>query len=172
MAAPTIYKSTDGSAPTLSGTAGDLVNLLDKCLVAGYGAKATAGWTKPYVGTNKASFRQGAGNQFYLRVVDDASGAGTGKEAKTVGYETMSDVDNGTGLFPTAVQLATGITVRKSLTADATTRAWILIADDRTFYLFVLTADIGNTYYAFGFGDIFSLLTGDGYKTVIIGRNA
>lgn len=34
-----LFKSTDSGAPTLSGTAGDLVNLLDKLLVDGYNSK-------------------------------------------------------------------------------------------------------------------------------------
>lgn len=167
----TIYRSTDGSAPTLSGTAGDLVNLLDKCLVAGYGSKAAAGWTKPYTGTNKAAFKQGGGNQFYLRVQDDAPGAGGAKEARLRGYETMSDVDTGTGLFPTAAQATNGTFARKSTSADGTTRSWIVIADDRTVIVAVLTGDTSGVYYPFMFGDFYSFVTADGYRTMIVGRS-
>lgn len=168
----TIYRSTDGSAPTLSGTVGDLVNLLDKCLVAGYGSQSAAGWTKPLTGTNKAAFKQGGGNQFYLRVQDDAPGAGGAKEARLRGYETMSDVDTGTGLFPTVAQMANGVFARKSTSADGTTRPWIVVADDRTVYVFVQTGDSANVYFTFAFGDFYSLVTGDGYRTFIVGRSS
>ena len=42
MTAPTIYRSTDASAPVLTGEVGKLVDLLDACLVNGYGAKSAA----------------------------------------------------------------------------------------------------------------------------------
>lgn len=164
----TIYRSTDGSAPTLSGTVGDLVNLLDKCLVAGYGSQSAAGWTKPLTGTNKAAFKQGGGNGFYLRVQDDAPASAT--DARLRGYETMSDVDTGTGLFPTVAQATNGTFARKSASANGTTRPWIVVADDRTVYVFTLTGDIASTYFTFAFGDFYSFVTADAYRTLIIGR--
>jgi hypothetical protein len=170
MAQFTIYRSSDASAPTLSGTAGDLVNLLDKCLVTGYGSKTAAGWSKPFTGTNKAAFRMGAGNQFYLRVQDDAPGAHGAQEARLVGYEAMTDVDTGTGPFPTAAQKATGLFARKSAAASATTRSWVAAADDRTFYLFVQTGDVANQYSGIMFGDIWSVGSSDAYRTMIIAR--
>jgi hypothetical protein len=171
--AVTVYRSTDSSAPTLSGTAGDLVNVLDKCLVAGYGSKTAAGWTKPFTGTNAAVFRMGGGNQFYLDVNDNAPGAATGQEARLRGYETMTAVATGTNAFPTAAQLASGIVIRKSAAASGTTRVWTLIADDRTFYLLIQAGDSAGVWYGFTFGDFYSFVTGtDNYRTLIIGRNA
>lgn len=175
MAQFTIYKSTDASAPSLSGTVGSLVALLDACLVTGYGAKSAAGWTKPYTGTNKAAFLQGGGNGFYLRVQDDAPGAAAAREARLTGYETMSDVDTGTGPFPTAAQGAGGVAMavaRKSNTADATARAWKVFADDRTVIAFVLTGDTAGIYYCWMFGDIYSAVPSDGYRTMLIARTA
>jgi len=168
--ATTIYRSTDSSAPTLSGTAGDLIALLDACLVTGYGAKAAAGWSKPYTGTNTAVFRYGSGLQHYLDVDDNAPGAGTGKEARVRGYETMTAVATGTNPFPTTAQATNGIFVRKSTTADATTRPWLLAADERTFYLFVQTGDSAGTYYSMGFGEFYSFVTSDPGRSVIIAR--
>jgi hypothetical protein len=170
--AVTLYRSSDSSAPTLTGEVGSLVNVLDKCLVAGYGAKTAAGWTKPFTGTNKAVFRPGAGLQYYLRVQDDAPGAGGAKEARVRGFETMSDVDNGTNLFPTSAQQTNGLFVRKSNTADAVTRAWIVLADARTFYMFALTADVANTYFAWSFGEFYSLKTNDLGRMYIIARSS
>lgn len=167
-----IYRSSDGSAPTLSGTVGDLVNVLDKCLVAGYGSQTAAGWTKPYTGTNGAVFRPGAGLQYYLNVNDNGPGAGTGKEARVVGYETMTAFATGTNLFPTAAQMANGLFVRKSTTADATTRVWIVAADERTFYMWVLAGDVANSYTAWGFGEIYSFKTSDVGRMILLARSS
>lgn len=172
----TTYRSGDASAPVLSGTNGTLVTVLDAILVNGYGAKAAAGWTKAFSGTSKAAYRPGAANRFYLRVQDDGPGAGAAKEARITGYEVMTDVDNGTGVFPTATQGIAGTTAcqvaRKSASADSTARTWIAIADDRTLYFFVLTGDNATTYQAFGFGDFYSLIANDGFRTFLVGRNA
>lgn len=173
----TLYQSSDASAPTLSGTAGDLVNLLDKCLVSGYGAKAAAGWTKPYTGANKAAFRNDSstGTGMYLRVLDDGSGTGGAKEARVTGYESMSDVDTGTAPFPTAAQGISGgayLICRKSAAASATTRDWIVLADAYTFYLLVLTGDGAGVYECMMFGDIYSVKpSADAYRCALIARS-
>lgn len=168
----TVYRSTDASAPTLSGTVGDLVNLLDKCLVTGYTGKTAAGWTKPYVGTNAAVFRMGGGNQLYLDVNDNAPGSATAQEARIRGYETMSAVATGTGPFPTVAQLASSCVVRKSAAASSTVRVWTLIADDRTFYLLVQTGDTAGRWFCYAFGDFYSYAAGtDNYRVLIIGRS-
>src|SRR4029077_17944641 len=156
----------------LSGTAGDLVNVLDKCLVAGYGSKTGAGWSKPFTGTNAAVFRQGAGNQMYLDVNDNSPGAATAQEARVRGYETMSAVATGTGPFPTVAQSANGLFVRKSAAASGTARVWCVIADDRTFYLLIQSGDVAGQWYGVAFGDYYSFVTGtDNYRTMIIARN-
>jgi hypothetical protein len=169
--AVTLYRSTDGSAPTLSGTAGDLVNVLDKCLVAGYGSQTAAGWTKSFTGTNTATFQQGSGsNSFYLHVNDSGPGAGGAKEARVFGSEAASAVLTGTVLFPTAAQAANGIFVRKSAAADATTRAWRLIADSRTFYMFIDSGD-GSALLCWAFGEFYSYRPGtDNGRCLLIAR--
>jgi hypothetical protein len=177
MAAPVIYRSSDASAPTLSGTAGDLVNVLDKCLVAGYGAKAAAGWTKPFTATNAAVFRMGGGNQFYLDMNDNGASNGltgaSGQEAAVRGYESMSAVGTGTGPFPTTAQVAANTANwRKSATANATTRGWFVVADDRSFILGVLDGDSGSVYKLYIFGDVYSLKTSDGFRVGITVRTA
>jgi len=175
MAQFTTYASTDGSAPTLSGTNGSLITVLDAILVNGYGSKAAAGWSKAFSGTSKAAYRMGSSNQHYLRVQDDGPGAGTAKEARITGYESMSDVDTGINPFPTAAQGVGGVAMqvaRKSATADATARAWVCIADSRTMYFFAKTGDGATTYLTFAFGDFYSLIPSDPYRTFLMGRNA
>jgi len=169
----TIYASTDSSAPVLSGTNGALVTVLDAVLVNGYGSKAAAGWSKAFSGTSKAAYRMGAANQMYLRVQDDGPGAGVAREARITGYETMTDVDTGLSPFPTAAQGVGSVAMqvaRKSATADATARAWIAVADNRTLYFFAKTGDGATTYLTFGFGDFYSFIPSDQYRVFIMGR--
>lgn len=180
MPTVTVYASTDGSAPVLTGAVGTLNSLLDGCLVIGYGAKSPAGWTKPYTGTNKAVFRMDTGGTgFYLNVDDAAAGSGGAKEALMTGFETMSNVGTGTNQFPTSAQLNLGsapagsVVCRKSNTADSTARAWTVVASNTFFYLFVEAGDFVNptATAVFAFGDIFSYKASDAYRCIIIGRN-
>lgn len=171
-----VYASNDASAPTLSGTAGSLANVLYTCLVLGYGSKAAAGWAREFTGTNKAVFRAASGNRLRLRVDDTGS-----QEARIVGYETMTDVDTGTNPFPTVAQQSGGLYVRKSDTADATVRAWYLVATGVMFYLFIdtgsSTTDPGTVWTAarasgMAFGEFTSFKSGDTYNTIIIAQTA
>lgn len=178
-----VYKSTDGSAPVLTGAAGSLVALLDAILVNGYGAKTAAGWTIGFTAANKRAYLQnltGANNAagMYLYVDDSAPGAGGAREARACGFETMSAITpTGTGQFPTAAQSTIGVgtlVIRKSTTADATARAWTCIANGQTIHLFIETGDIVGppslAAYPFIFGDFTSYKTGDQYAVLILGR--
>ena len=170
--AVTTYFSTDSGAPTLTGEVNALINLLTQCLVNGYGSKPGVGWSKPFSGTNKAVFKAGGGTQACLWVDDNAPGAAGARECRLRGYEVMSALDTGTGAFPTTTQMAVPIIYRKSTSLDASSRPWILIADDRRFYLFSYPGEgTANRYTNFFFGDIISYKTGgDLYSAAIIGR--
>lgn len=225
-----VFRSTDTGAPSVSGTAGSLITLLDACLQDGYGSitldsivvtgnvatctksaghgftalgtvgpviriagatpsglngdwritvssstvftfttsgisdqtatgtitakRAPIGFTKTFTGTNKAVYRSDdlSGSRLYFRVVDS-----TTTYATVMGYETMSDVDTGTGLFPSAARY-----LIKSSAANSTARAWKLIGDGRLFYLIITTgADVYRD--AMAFGDINSFKAGDAY---------
>jgi hypothetical protein len=168
MPAPTIYRSSDASAPVLSGTVGALVALLDACLVTGYGSKTAAGWTKPYTGTNAATFRQGGGTQSYLEVLDNGPGTAGAKETRLGGWEIATAHTVGTNRFPAA---ATSSTFVKSTTADATARAWVLIGDNIGFFLFVKNGIDAGSYVAMHFGDVISVKSPDPYKAALICKN-
>lgn len=127
------------------------------------------GWLEYFSGTNQRDYRAAVGRQLYLSVNDNAVGAGGAKEARASGFETMSALGVGTGQFPTAAQVSTFLTWRKSLTADATARTWLCMADDRTVYLLILTGD-STSYYPAHFGDLFALLSSDAYSVLITGR--
>ena len=166
-----VYRSTDASAPVLSGTAGALIGVLDGCLVTGYGAQTAAGWTKPFSGTNLAAYRQGTGsNQYYFKVRDD----GTSNAVRVAGFEVMTAVTatdtavDGTNRFPAS---GTNLFWQKSNTTDALARPWIVVADARTFYIFMLTGDFAGTYFWGGFGEFFSFKSNDPGRTFVFGRN-
>lgn len=173
MSGVKIYRSTDASAPVLTGEAGKFIALLDACLVNGYGTKAAAGWTKQYAGSNTASYKQGnviVGTppiQYYLDVDDSGPGAGGARDGRVRGYELMTSVGVGTNAFPAT---GTNICVRKSGTLDTTARAWKIFADETTVMIFVNAAADG-IWRSFYFGEIYSYVTGDSYKNVIIGNS-
>lgn len=166
----TEYRSTDSGAPTLSGTAGSLIALLDACLVDGYGAKAAAGWTKNYSGTNKAVYRPSHGNRYYLRVLDDGSDGTQGARlARVRGYETMSDVDTGTGEFPTDAQVSGGLYMGKSSTLDSTARPWVVLADGkRVIVLVAHHASHTQSYTQHYFGDLGGASAADPYAAMLV----
>lgn len=176
-----VYKSTDASAPVLTGQVGSLTALLDAILVNGYGAKAAAGWTINQTTTNKRGYLQnttGANNPsgMLLYVDDTGPGAGAAREARVCGFETMSAITpTGTGQFPTSVQSLIGVgtlVIRKSSTADATARAWTCIANGQVIYLFIETGDQTSPFATttFMFGDFKSFKSGDQWAVMIIGR--
>lgn len=127
-------------------------------------------WTRPYTGVNKAAYRSTAagGTGLYLRI-DDTNA----QYALVRGYETMTDVDTGTGLFPTAAQLAGGMYWRKSDVSSSAARPWAMIVEDQMIYLFIAWANAspalpeGNA-----FGDVLSFKSGDAYHCIIIGSNS
>lgn len=239
-----VFQSTDTGAPSLSGTAGSLISLLDACLIDGYGSvtldsvviagnvatctkstghgltaigtvgpvirmsgvsvpsalnadfritvvsstvftfattgltdqtatgtiavkRAPLGFSKSFSGTNKAVYRADdvASTRHYLRVADD--GTGSASYARVRGYETMSDVDTGTGLFPTDAQISGGGYWPKSNTADATARPWRLVGNSEGFALLVNYSSSANSFIPVYFGDYASEKAVDAYRTIL-----
>ena len=132
----TVYLSTDAGAPVLSGQVGTVIPILDACLVNGYGSKAAAGWTKEFSATNVGVYRAPIGTRYYLQV-DDTSVNTTVVNAFVRGYETMSDEVTGTNPFPSTATLANGFLINKSDFTGTSTRAWMMVAHERSFYLFL-----------------------------------
>lgn len=158
----TIYRSTDTGAPTLTNAAGSLIGVLDAVLVNGYGSKAAAGWTKAFSGTNKAAYRNGASAQArsYLRV-DNSVSAST---MPVRGFHDMTDVDIGTGPFPTSADAPTCIWRVPDV---STARPWICVADARTL-LYMVQATSSEWFVGY-FGDGESVYTGDANFAVMGG---
>lgn len=138
--------------------------------------RAPLGYTKVFTSSNKAAYRANdpSGLRHYLRVQDDGGSAGGNRECRLWGYEAMTDVDTGTGVYPTPAQSGNGYYQMKSSTTDVIRRAWCMIGDGKIFYLFV---DYGGaaasgvsssgTFYGTVFGDILSYKAGDAYASVL-----
>jgi hypothetical protein len=162
----TIYKSVDASAPVLTGQAGTFLNLLDKCLIDGYGSKAAAGWTKEFSGTNRAVYRAPSGLRHYLNVNDTGT-----TRAPWNGFLTASAVDVGTGMYPVS---GSPTQVYKSNTGDTSQRPWLLAADARSIILLIDSYQSNPTLFAgvlHLFGEFYSLKTSDLYRSFCGGEN-
>ena len=143
-------------------------DLVDQAVTGAVTMKlAGAGWEKLFAGTNKAVFRSLNNGATRLPFRFDDSGAQT---AYVRGYESMTDIDTGTGLFPTSTMSATGAPIDKSSEASALARKWWVIANDRTVYVGI--DHTGQTYSSacvHAFGDAVSRIINDQYRAFIAG---
>lgn len=171
-----VYKSSDASAPSITGAVGTVITVLDACLVNGYGAKAAAGWTKPFATTNRGVYRMPAGNQRYVNIDDSLATI----SAAATGYHTMTAVATGTERFPTRVSTnqVTGLSdflfLHKGDDAAGTVREWMVIATDKCFYYIIrlnAVAAIKPTYSVFFFGDYDSYTPGDTNNTMMFSNS-
>lgn len=166
-----MYRSTDAGAPTLAGnTLGGLITVLDAALVDGYGSKPAAGWTHSFATSgNVAVYRPGMAStaRMFYRVDDNGSFAAGGREAAIRGYETMSDLNTGTGDFPTVVQQTNGLQLGKTEENNTNTKAWFISADAKTciFGVFLDTVSRWQIHY---FGEFKTFTPGDAYNAVIV----
>ena len=119
------------------------------------------GWDKVFTGTNKAVYRSAdvTGPRHYLRVDD----AGT-TAARVRGYESMTDVDTGTGPFPTDAIMSGGGYWWGSSTASSAAVRWKLFADSRVLLLAIAPYSHSSTTTIAaplrGFGDPIALRPG------------
>ena len=126
-------------------------------------------WSKPFSGTGKAVFRstdvQSSGH--FLRVDDSGTTA-----ARVVGYESMTDVDTGTGPFPTAAMVAGGGYVHKSTSANSSPVRYVMAADSRALNWAIEPGTQGSSTprnsNVRGFGDPIALApSGDVWSTYL-----
>ncbi len=118
--------------------------------------RAPAGFTKAFSGTNLAAYRSDdvVGTRLYLRIDDTGT-----TDARIRGYEVMTDVITGTGLFPKDTQVSGGLWHRKY------NGGWVLISDGKLIYFF-------NGSYIFVFGDINSYKSGDAYQCMMFAQTS
>ncbi len=126
-------------------------------------------WSKPFTGTNKACFKSTdvQSNGHYLRVND--SGTTT---ARLVGYESMTDVDTGSGPFPTEAMVSGGGYMHKSSAASTSPVRYAIAADSRAVLWAVESSTPGlatpRSSDVRGFGDPVALATsGDAWSSFL-----
>lgn len=128
---------------------------------------APLGWAKSYSGSNKAAYKsqEPAATACYLRVDDSDA-----YNSRVAGYESMSDIDTGTGPFPTSAQV-TGGGAGYWAKANSPTgnRPWVVVGDERSFYLCIAPhgSTYANAFHIYFFGDIVSNKAGDAYGCMI-----
>lgn len=125
---------------------------------------APAGWTKAFTGTHLAAYRSGnvEASGCCLRIDDTAA-----CEARVLGYEAMTDITTGSGVFP---DLAGGYYWGKSDAADSASREWWLIANGRMVYLGVAHhISFSMQYVVNAFGDLKSRKSADAYRFIVTG---
>jgi len=129
-------------------------------------------WSKAFSGTNKAAYRptDPAATGLFLRLDDSGGHASAGyRFAEVRGYETMSDVDTGTGLFPTATQEASDGIIYKSYDLNSNAKDWVLVGDSHGFYFFPSPRDSYEVCRGgYWFGDIVSYAAADAYCAMLI----
>lgn len=121
--------------------------------------RSPAGWSKVYSGTNKAVYRAPDGLRFYLRVLDDNS---SNYHARVRGYESMSDVDTGTGPFPTDAQISGGVYFYKAQSASGQS-PFFMAADRRGFYFFSDSVRNGDWSGGMFFTDLIADISTDNF---------
>ncbi|MQR02320.1 hypothetical protein [Glaciimonas soli] len=128
---------------------------------------AALAWRKTFSDGNLAAYQpQDVTATNCLLRVDD-SGTMT---ARVAGFESMSDINNGTGKFPNTAQKTGGLNWVKSTTADAVARSWMVFGDSKCVYV-CIAASYANTnnYAIYLFGDFTSYKSGDAYGCAIAG---
>lgn len=124
--------------------------------------RAPAGFSKVFSDANKAAYQADdiQSTRLFLRVDDSPAQFPT-----LTMYETMSDVNTGTGASTTRY-------LAKSDAASSAARTWRLIADGRMFYLFINSNAGGTWPSVMAFGDILPYRSGDTYHCLLIGHAA
>ena len=132
---------------------------------------APAGWSKVFTGTNKAVYKSAdpKAHGQYLRV-DDSSPT----SMRVVGYESLSDIDTGTGPFPTSAQQAGGCYWTKSFAAQNGANPFFIAADSRFVLVHLCPYAYASAKYVGGatngFGDMIpTRQAGDAFATGLNG---
>lgn len=94
----TVYRHSDLGAPQLTNRSpSELINILKKCLVEGYGDKNPLGWTLEYedVGSVAAAFRNDpvVGSGGYVKVYSATGADGTGVNFRMKVAKSMMDIN-------------------------------------------------------------------------------
>lgn len=130
--------------------------------------RAPLGWTEIYTGTGKAVFAPSVpeATPNCLRV--DDSGAASMARVVGVPRASISGVDSFSGEYPSAAQISGGGYWQKGANT-ATAKAWILVGDERGFYL-LTQIGTGSSFVPYFFGDIIPFYPGDVGGSLLAGQ--
>lgn len=172
MADPTnfnIYRWTDPGAPGVSyvgsyGTSSGIAitQILDACLVTGYGDKTSLGWTKPYQSGNYHVYKMGANSsERYMQVYTANATAGNDYSIAHLNvYDTMNSATSGSGpitgvdYFVRGSSIQMGGYLGSSYGATDHSVPWVLIGNSSGFYLW--KSPYSPSAYHWGVGGIAS----------------
>lgn len=161
------YTEATGGAPTLSGTNGALVAILDIALLLN-------GWAIEYSSGNGRIYRPGTGNRFRLAVFDDSAVSGDARAAVFRGCENATGGTSADMVdpFPLVAQVANNQQfLLKSSTANGTARNYTILVAETWVRIFVNSASGANAWETMRFGDVAKQYTGDTYNTTCSSRN-
>ena len=163
----TLYQAIDGFSPILNGQYGSLANVLQTCLITGYGDKPGAGWDLPFFdGVTKLVLRPALGTRMFLEIDDNLTGFS--HTARLRAWETATAFGAGTDKFP----LIGPIQLLKSVSTDALARDWKLLTNGKIIYFFSNwnnQVEFGQAT-SFAFGDFDSFDPTDTKNCLIAGK--
>lgn len=163
----TVYRWDDPGAPQLSSrTPSEIIDILTKCLVDGYGAKAPLGWTRPFydASTQAVAFRNNVadgGSGGYVKIFSNNGSNSAGALMRITHAVSMTDIND---LFNQGYTHA--------FQSQTNMLQWALIGTSAAFYFFITRASImaSGTFYnlALFAGDIFTLLPSDAGRFISV----
>lgn len=162
------YTEATGGAPTLSGTNGALVAILDIALLLN-------GWAIEYSSGNGRVYRAGSGNRFRLAVFDDSTVSGDARACTFRGCENATGATTATIIdpFPLVSQVAnTTQFILKSNTASATARNYTIYVAATWVRIFINSTGAATAWETIFFGDAPKQYSGDTYNTICSSRNS
>ena len=176
--------STMTSAPSLNSTDyTSLCNVLDACLVNGFGSYTAPGWATLYSNTGVRVYQAPKGNRFPLYINENFFLAQN--TAMAQGMQSFSSFDplfatpNAYNMFPQYRNR--GLYVAKYSTTGNTSIPWWFFGNQKCFYLFTAIAVQSGTYGSAGatyrtapffYGDYVSFVDGNPYNSLILANNA
>ena len=158
----TTYRWDDPGAPQLpNGKPSEIIDILTKCLVDGYGDKAPLGWTRPFydAGTQAAAFRNSVaagGSGGYAKIFSNDGSDNNNALMRITHAASMTDINTVFRQgYTQAFKADSGTTTTKM-------DKWALIGTATAFYFLISR----NTYPLWGGGYNATMFVGDFYSVV------
>lgn len=139
MTPPLLRDSGLVGAPQVLGNTISLIPMLKSVLVDGFGSYPGLGWTAPFQDANNLVLKN-ASNKFFK--INELV---TTYAPTIIGYETMSDINTGSGRIPGGDGSSTYYYLNKSSILNSTVRPWIIIGDSYGVWIITYTTETSLT---------------------------